>query len=356
MKRSAAGKAKGPSLKTVALAAGVSLTTVSNAYNKPEHVSDEVRDMIFAIAREQGYAGPDPAARSLRSRHSGAIGVLFTSQLSYAFSDPYCVELLTGLAEVAEENRISVVLIPLARRVVAPEEEVRRSVEAVRHAVIDGAVADGIDDGHPALQVLLSRGLPLIRSVDNSESHCVMIDEREAGRSVGEYLAGLGHRHVAVVVDHLHEPSSPDEAVEEDELFPYSRLRLAGIREGLAGHGRVTVVAARRNTAASGWVAADAALERADPPTAIVATSDVLALGALEALARRNVPAGAGGVSVVGFDDIPAAAPAGLTTVRQPIREKGRLMGRMLLDSSYTQRRMVLPTQLVTRTSTGPAN
>ena len=354
MDRSTAGKAKGPSLKTVAEAAGVSLTTVSNAYNKPEHLSAQMRELIFAIAREQGYAGPDPAARSLRSRRTGAIGVLFTSQLSYAFSDPYTVELLTGLAEVAEENRTSVVLIPLARRVVAPDEEVRRSVEAVRHAVIDGAVADGIDDAHPALQVLLSRGLPLIRSVDNPDSHCVLIEERAAGRSVGGYLAGLGHRHVAVVVDHLHEPSTSD-AVDENELFPYSRLRLAGIREGLAERARVTVVAAQRNTAASGWVAADAALERPDPPTAIVCTSDVLALGALEALAHRGVPAGTGGISVVGFDDIAAAGPAGLTTVRQPIRQKGRLMGRMLLDPTFTQRRVVLPTQLVVRTSTGPA-
>ena len=92
----------GPSLATVARAAGVSPSTVSNAYNRPEQMSAQVRARVFAVALEQGYAGPDPAARSLRSRRAGAIGVLFTVPLAYAFTDPYCAALLTGLAEVAE--------------------------------------------------------------------------------------------------------------------------------------------------------------------------------------------------------------------------------------------------------------
>jgi DNA-binding LacI/PurR family transcriptional regulator len=159
---------KGSSLRSVAKAAGVSPTTVSNAYNKPEHLSAELREQIFAVARRLGYPGPDPAARSLRSRRTGAIGVLFTAQLSYAFSDPYCVDLLAGLAEIAEGNRTSILLIPLASPSADSEEEVRQSLQAVRYAVIDDAVADGIDDKHPAVQLLIDRGLPLIRSVESS--------------------------------------------------------------------------------------------------------------------------------------------------------------------------------------------
>src|SRR5262249_36124559 len=75
-------------MKDVAAAAGVSPSTVSNAYNKPEQLSAEVRHRILAKARELGYPGPDAAARSLRSRRAGAIGLLLTEQLSYAFSDP----------------------------------------------------------------------------------------------------------------------------------------------------------------------------------------------------------------------------------------------------------------------------
>jgi DNA-binding LacI/PurR family transcriptional regulator len=346
---------KRASLNTVAKAAGVSPTTVSNAYNKPEHLSSQLRELIFTIAQGQGYAGPDPAARSLRSRHTGAIGVLFTSQLSYAFSDPYCVELLAGLAEVAERNRTSMLLIPLAPRRAASEEEVRQSVQAVRYAVIDGAVADGIDDGHPALQVLTSRGVPVIRSVDNPAGRCAVIEERAGGRSVGEHLAALGHRRIAVVVDSIHGADAAGPTVGDDELFPYSLLRLKGIRDGMGADAQVTVQAAARNTVASGREAAEAILERGDRPTAIAATSDVLAMGVIEALQQRGTPVGAGGVSVAGFDDIAIAVTTGLTTVRQPIREKGRVMGRMLLDPSFVDQRVVLPTELMARTSTGPA-
>ena len=81
--------------------------------------------------------------------------------------------------------------------------------------------------------------------------------------------------------------------------------------------------------------------------------SDVLALGVLRALEQRRLIPGRD-ISVTGFDDIPLAEPSGLTTMQQPIRERGRLMGRMLLDPSYPETRVVLPTKLVVRASTGP--
>jgi DNA-binding LacI/PurR family transcriptional regulator len=347
---------KAPSLKTVAEAAGVSLTTVSNAYNKPEHLSPKLRERIFAIARRQGYSGPDPAARSLRSRRSGSIGVLLMTQLSYAFDDPYCVELLAGLAEVAENHRTSMVLIPLAPgSAAATAEEVRESVLALQNAVIDGAVADGIDDAHPALELLTSRGAPLVRSYESTTCRCVVIDEVAAGRSVGEHLAGLKHRDLGIIVDSPTEVPEPSYVDDESELYPYAKLRLAGIRTGVRPGTRLTVVTGGPNSTKSGRAAAEMILGQRRPPTAIVAISDVMALGALEALAEHHITVGEGGVSVASFDDVPAAAAANLTTVRQPVRDKGRLMGRMLLDASFTEERVQLPTELVIRSSTGLA-
>lgn len=95
-------------------------------------------------------------------------------------------------------------------------------------------------------------------------------------------------------------------------------------------------------------------LDGPERPSAIVADSDVLAGGVLEAVRLRGLQPGRD-ISVTGFDDASPAGPAGLTTVRQPIRERGRLMGRMLLDPTFTTRRVVLPTELVVRSSTGPA-
>src|SRR4051795_580876 len=86
-------------LTTVAKAVGVSPTTVSNAYNRPHKLSPALRERILGAARELGYPGPDPAARSLRRGRAGSIGLLFGEALAYAFQDPGAVEFLGGLAE-----------------------------------------------------------------------------------------------------------------------------------------------------------------------------------------------------------------------------------------------------------------
>ncbi|HYN94457.1 MAG TPA: LacI family DNA-binding transcriptional regulator, partial [Pilimelia sp.] len=197
----------GPNVKTVAQAAGVSTATVSNAYNRPERLSAEVRARIFAVAREQGYPGPDAAARSLRTGRAGVIGAIFTVPLSSAFTDPYMVDMLGGLTEVAEPARTGLVLIPFSPIVTgAGDDQVREAVRAVHRAVIDGAVADGLGDDHPAVQALASRGVPLVRSSDTGTGRCVIIDDLAVGRSIGQHLAALGHRGVAVVGAGTGEP------------------------------------------------------------------------------------------------------------------------------------------------------
>lgn len=88
-------------LASLAAKLGVSRTTVSNAYNRPEQLSAELRQRILDTAEKMGYPGPDPMARSLRTRHAGSIGVLLTDHLSYAFEDMASVDFLAGMAEAA---------------------------------------------------------------------------------------------------------------------------------------------------------------------------------------------------------------------------------------------------------------
>ena len=90
-------------LKTIADAVGVSRTTVSNAYNRPDQLAPELRDRILNAARELGYAGPDPAARRLRSGRRDAVGLLLTEGLSGAFTDPAAIILLQGIARATED-------------------------------------------------------------------------------------------------------------------------------------------------------------------------------------------------------------------------------------------------------------
>lgn len=341
-------------MKDVAAAAGVSPSTVSNAYNRPQQLSAEVRKRIFATARELGYPGPDAAARSLRSRRAGAIGVLLTEQLSYAFSDPFAVGLLAGLAEVAERTRTGLLLIPLPRYDSGTDTDaLRESVETVRGAVVDGVAGYCVDAGHPALDVIASRGLPFAHSDDDMPGRRVVIDEVGAMRALGEHLARLGHSNVAMVVDAGRATDVPGEITEEAVLYTNARLRAQGLREGLGAGARVTLVSGGHNSVESGLTAAEFVLDRRNRPTAVAAGGDVLAFGVIQAMRRRGLTPGRD-ISVTGFDDIPAADAAGLTTVRQPIREKGRTLARMLLDPTCTDERVLLPTELVIRSSTGP--
>jgi len=346
--------ATGATMKSVAAAVGVSLSTVSNAYNKPEQLSAEVRERILATARDLGYSGPDAAARSLRSGRAGAIGMLLTEQLSYAFSDPFAVGLLAGLAEVAERTRTGLLLIPLPRYDETTDADaLRESLEAVRSAVIDGVVAYCVDVGHPALDVIASRGLPFVHTDEEAPGRQVLIDEVGATRAIGEHLARLGHTDVAMVVDAGRATDVPREITDETAMYNNARLRTQGLREGLGPDARVRVVTGGHNSVESGMAAAQFVLDRHPRPTAIAAGGDVLALGVMQAMRQRGLQPGRD-ISVAGFDDIPAAEAAGLTTVRQPIREKGRTLGRMLLDPTFTDDHVVLPTELIVRSSTGP--
>ena len=190
-----------PTLQTVADRVGVSRSTVSNAYSRPDQLSPALRDRIFEAARELGYSGPDAAARSLRSGKAGAIGLLFTAALSYAFTDPYAVQFLRGLAETAERHGTNLLLVPI------PGDDEEAAVRTVRNAVVDGFCVYCVPAGHGALRAIRSRGLPLVSAEQPADADptamFVGIDERAAARAAAGHLARLGHRRVAIVSDFL---------------------------------------------------------------------------------------------------------------------------------------------------------
>src|SRR5512146_1521155 len=92
-------------LQDLADVLGVSKTTVSNAFSRPDQLSPALRERVLAAAREAGYAGPHPAARMLRTGRAGALGLVFPETLPYAFDDQTAVALLRGIAEACEERR-----------------------------------------------------------------------------------------------------------------------------------------------------------------------------------------------------------------------------------------------------------
>jgi DNA-binding LacI/PurR family transcriptional regulator len=340
-------------VKSLAAALGVSPATISNAYNRPDQLSADLRQRILAAADELGYPGPDAAGRTLRMGRAEAVGVLLSERLSYAFSDPFAVEFLTGLSEVVEEHGISIVLMPLSRPT-AGSTQADSDVTAIRHANIDALAIHSMPPDHPAAMLAKARGIRLVTTDASSdpESSWVAIDDFDAGVMVGEHLAGLGHRDVVVLADTNQPAGSPGRWLAEGDLsFLDYAARVAGLRQATAG--QIMIVSGGHNSLESGASATAWLLDQDQIPTAIVGLSDVLALGALQTLASRElgVPTD---VSVCGFDDIAAAAAAGLTTVHQPIREKGQHVGRLLIDPESQPRQVILPISLLTRDTTGP--
>jgi DNA-binding LacI/PurR family transcriptional regulator len=345
-------------LATLAEAVGVSRTTVSNAYNRPDQLTPQLRQRILDTARRLGYPGPDPAGRRLRQGRAGAVGILLTERLSYAFADSAAVAFLEGLARRCEDAAEALTLIPLPRG--------QEAADVVREAVVDAICVYSLPDGHPAVDSVLERRIPVV-VVDAPRLDAatfVGVDDRAGARAIAEHLAALGHQRVALIVPTLvldGRQGRVDEQRLRATAYHVDRERLEGLRQGLEAAGipwQQVLIEERSNNQEAGAAAARSLLAEAPRPTALVATTDQLALGVLRAARELGLQLPAD-LSVVGFDDIPEAARSQppLTTVRQPLVDKGTIAGDRLfalLEGSAAPD-TVLPVELMVRESTGPA-
>ena len=346
-------------LQTLADALGVSRTTASNAFNRPDQLNPALRERVLALAAELGYAGPDPAGRALRSGRSGSIGVMFTEGLSYAFEDPAAVATLGGLAAEAERAATSLVLLPASFSGAGGP-----TAEAVRSALVDAFCIISLPEDHPGVAAALERNVPVVISDTPRVTGVpfVGIDDRAGAESAAAHLAALGHRRLGVIAFRLraddHE-GAVDAQRRHQASYRVTRERLEGYAAGLERAGvawdQVPIYETFPNSRAAGGRAARSLLALQPPPTALLAMSDELAFGALDA-ARELGLAIPEQLSLIGYDDVPAAALAGppLTTVRQPLGEKGRTAGRMLLEAldGAAPADVALTTELVVRGST----
>ncbi|MHC1563265.1 LacI family DNA-binding transcriptional regulator [Actinomycetospora sp. C-140] len=340
-------------LATVAGALGVSRATVSNAYNHPERLSPPLRDQVLATARELGYAGPHPLAATLSRGRVNALGLVYEDPMSFAISDPAAVLFLQGVSEVCEREDLALVLISGG-----PNSAVARV------ALVDAVICYCDVPIEGKLAAIVDRGLPFV-VVDGPRlpgAGHVGIDDRRGAAGAARHLLDLGHTRLGVLAmplvdDGWEGTADPDR--QDRARYRASRERLLGYREALeaAGHRWSAVPVEERSPYGrdAGRRAAAALLARRPRPTALLAMSDELALGAMAAAADAGL-AVPGDVSIVGFDDVPAAADAhpALTTVRQPHQEKGRRAAALLLRPDPARDEHTLPVELVVRASTGP--
>jgi DNA-binding LacI/PurR family transcriptional regulator len=349
-------------LTRVARELGVSPMTVSNAYNRPDQLSAALRERVFETARRLGYAGPDPVARSLRRQKTNVVGVLYSNPLSYAFDDAAAVLFLRGVTAATEACGRGLLLVPGSMG--TPEDR----GSAAGEAAVDGFVVYSMAYDDPLVEAALRRQLPTVTADQPRREGVpfVGIDDEAAARAVAEHLVGLGHERYGVVSFALAADGRAgiaDVARQRAATYRVTRSRLEGYAAALSGAGLcwedVPVYECPSSAAALGRTAAHALLAYDPRPTAILATSDQLALGAIEAARERglSVP---DDVSVAGFDGVPLAATAtpALTTVYQDHAEKGLLAGRLLaarLQGEEAPEPDLLPARLVVRDSTGRA-
>lgn len=314
-------------LAGVAARAGVSPSTASLAFSGSGPVAAATRERVLDAARELGYLGPDPIARSLRRGRSGIVGALIGERLLYAFRDPVAAALLDGLAEALTPEGTGLLLLSgdAARTGPTPEQVSRMPVDAVVFATC------GADDD-PLLDVFLSRGVPIVAVDGPDRPDLVLLDVDDYGGTLDlvRHLAELGHRRVGVVTLplRLDGRSGPvDDARRAVIGFADCRHRLAAVEDVF---GPVEVTEASANDIDEGQRVARQLLTR-QRPTAVVAQSDLLAVGDMRAAAAMGIDVPAE-LSVVGFDgiDTPWLGEHTLTTVVQPSAEKGRTAGQMV--------------------------
>lgn len=343
------GKRK--TLASLAAELGVSATTVSNAYNRPEQLSKATRERILAAAAARGYAGPDPTARNLRTRSAGAVGVLLTEHLTYAFEDMASVDFLAGMAQASEDGATRLTLIPAGPGNAAPLADatsaapaapaapnVNTPAQLVGQTAVDGFVVYSVAAEDEHLIAARQRGVPVVVCDQPKDTGLpfVGIDDRAAIGPAAQALIDAGHRRIGILAIRLFKRVVDGEVSAEQVRaadLHVQRARVLGALDVFTAAGlkeeEIPIVTRHINNAATAQEAAAQLLEAHPDLTAVLCTTDTMALGMLAHAEEQGlrVPED---ISVTGFDGIAKALYLGLSTVVQPNKDKGAASGAML--------------------------
>ena len=299
----------------VARVAGVSTATVSRALRNQAYVAESTRRKVMQAAEDLLYVANSNAAR-LASGQSRTIGLLAPLLTSW-----YTSEIVAGVEEVFAQARYDLLIgtaNPLAR------EKIFRG-DARFQQRIDGVILVDVfcsEDGAKQLAELDTPAIVLGERLKSVTS--VSVDNARGARMAARHLMALGHRRIGLVGGHAHMDVVHNVPTERAAGFS-AALEAGGLRlpHQLIEDGDFTIEGGR--------TAMHALMSRTKPPTAVWLMSDEMGFGALQALRELGLTPGKD-VSVIGFDDHPASGAFGLTTIRQPVRDIGRLGARLMLD------------------------
>ena len=327
-------------IKDVAQAAGVSITTVSHAINGTRRVSDELRERVLKAMKELDYR-PNILARGLRLGQTETIGLIVPDNSNLFFA-----EMARTIEDVGYSSGYSVILCNSDDNV----EKQQSYIQVLVAKQVDGIIF--ISTGEPDwdLKSLADDGVQVVivdRDVPNVRADIVLLDNEKAGYEATRYLIGLGHRRIACITG----PSQLTPSAQRVDGY-----RRALIEAGIALDPAYTMTGDFRIL--GGETAMTSLLNLEPRPSAVFVCNDMMAIGAIRSARSLglNIPEH---VSIVGFDDIPLARamfPA-LTTMAQPITGMARIATELLIQrirgqmNSTERQRIVLTAKLIVRDS-----
>ena len=330
-------------IRDVARAAGASTATVSHVLNGSRFVAPDTKERVEKAIRNLNYR-PHEVARSLRRSRTGTIGVMISD-----IANPFFADLVLGVEDVVHQDagRYNFILCNTEESF----EKERMYLEVLSQKRVDGLILAPAGGNAQAIRNLVAEGLPLVcvdRELEGLEVDTIVVDNREAARTLVRHLIVMGRRRVAALQARLT-ANSIDE-------------RVGGYHDVLSEAGlppKAAIVAVSDSTIDSACATARALLAKRPRPDAIFCTNNFMTLGAMRAVAEMGLIC-PDDVAIAGVDDLPwtAGFKPRLTAVAQPARTMGREAATLLLNRIAKRRtdgaaRIVLPTELHIRKSCG---
>lgn len=326
-------------MKDVAKRAGVSIATASRVLNGSDKVIDETRDKVLKACKELDFS-LNSVAQRLRLGKTNTICVVLPF-----LTLPSIVERLRGALEPLLESNLD--LIPYS--VGSPEMRDKRIHDLADRSRADGVMIISLPINDQQAERLLKNKMPvMLIDSERPEFSRVNMDDVEGGRMATQHLLDLGHRKIAFLSSHLENPLQFSSTLNRYHGY-CNALEGAGVPlnpdyqiEGDHGREEAELMAL-------------ALLSKADPPTAIFASSDTKAIGVLDAAKKKGIKVPEQ-LSVIGYDDIRDAEFVALTTIKQPLFLSGKLGCEMLLaiieQPNSNLKEIILPVELVVRNTT----
>ncbi len=332
-------------LRDIAEKAGLSISTVSRVLNRKteqHRISKETERLVLKTAKELNYR-PNQLARGLRLRNTQTIGLVVPD-----ISNPFFACLTRSIQNTAHKLGYTLIVCDTDENVGLEIEH----INLLRSKGVDGFVIMPVGQRYEHLEPLVGEGVPVVlvdRCFPELQTDSVVVDNHRGAYELTEYLLACGHRRIAIIQG-LPQTFTSNE-------------RVRGYRDALLSHGVAvdeSLIVGRDFRRENGYIETKLLLSLREPPSAIFATSDLITLGALEAISEEglHIP---DDISLVSFDDVEFGPflRCPLTAIAQPKEIMGEIAVNLLMERLRGRRqgeaqRIVLPPRLVIRQSVKP--